>query len=410
MSIKLNLSKLNTYIVAVSGGIDSMVLLNFLISHGYKIIVVHFNHQKREDSYKDHDLIKNVTDAFMIPYHMIKLNIKSGNFQEKAREERYYHLEQIADQYHTKHIVTAHHSDDLIETVLMKLVRGSNLLGYSGIQEISNINGYIYHRPLLKYSKDDLKNYAKSLDLQYNEDSSNDEDDYLRNRIRHHVVPRLKEENDLNEHILNFSSQVYLASDFIRSQSKTFLNSKLEFNLKEFNLLHEAIKWDVISYLLEQINVSKSYEKLSMILKQLVTIKPNVEIKLSSNFMMIKSYDLVKIKALSKDENKNTLPTLTISHKKTDVSYNSIELCYNELDFPITLRHRKNGDILKFDFGRKKLKDFLIDKKIPKEIRDSLLLAVDKNDQILWIPNLYINHTLGQTNKIYLEIKENPNA
>src|SRR5690554_4951409 len=156
MAIKLSLSPTNTYILAVSGGIDSMVLFDLFIKHKYKFVVVHFNHQKRTESLEDHKLIEGLCLLHQIPYHYIKLNIKSGNFQEMSRNARYLHLEEIADTYQTPYIVTAHHLDDLAETILMKLIRGSNLLGYSGMQETTQIDKYTYLKPLLHRTRADI--------------------------------------------------------------------------------------------------------------------------------------------------------------------------------------------------------------------------------------------------------------
>ncbi|VEU83069.1 tRNA lysidine(34) synthetase TilS [Acholeplasma hippikon] len=406
MNLHFNLNKKNKYIVAVSGGVDSMVLLHALILAHYDIVVVHFNHQKRAESFLDHELVESVTSKYKIPYHYIKLSIKNGNFQEKARELRYKHLTEIADLYQTKDIITAHHSDDLIETVLMKIIRGSNLLGYSGIREKTNYNGYIYHKPLISYTKDEIYTFAYENNILFNEDISNKSDDYFRNRLRNNVLPILKEENDLASHFANFSKQTYLASDFIRSETKKFLNGSKSFNLDQFNNLHEAVKTDIISYLLEQANALRSFEKIYKIINQLSSKKPNIEIKVNKTHILIKQYNEVILKELSELQNNTLNVNLYISHKKTEAPNNSIELCYNKLDFPIKIRTRLPGDVLAFPFGHKKLKNFLIDKKVPKYLRDNLIIVVDQSETILWIPGLYINKTLGDSNQIYLSIKE----
>lgn len=406
MDLYLNLSKLNKYIVAVSGGVDSMVLLDMLIKNQYDIVVVHFNHQKRKESILDHNLVESICLKNEIPYHYIKLSIKNGNFQEKARELRYSNLTSIASEYETNHIITAHHGDDLAETILMKIIRGSNLLGYAGMQSLTTINEYHYHKPLLIYSKEQLYNYASKHGISFNEDISNKSNDYFRNRIRNTVIPIIKDENNLITRFNTFSKQAFDASNYIRSQTISFLDNKLYFKLSDYILLHEAIKTDVISYLLEKTQSEKSFNKIYEIIKQLVSKKPNISIKLSKDFILIKSYDHVEFKPLEKVNNNLSDFELNISHKKADSPYNSIELCYNKLDFPIKVRSRLNGDILSFPFGRKKLKDLLIDKKVPKQTRDNLVIVVDSNNTILWIPNLYINQTLGDTHKIYFSIKE----
>lgn len=406
MSIKLNLDTTNLYVLAVSGGVDSMVLFDLFIKHQYKFVVVHFNHQKRKESINDHQLIEALCHRHSIPYHYIKLNIKNGNFQESSRNARYLNLEEIADDYKTKYIVTAHHLDDLAETVLMKLVRGSNLLGYSSMQAVTPMDQYIYLKPLLHYSKSEIQSYQKARDLKYLEDHTNLEDTYLRNRIRHHILPILKDENDVLNHFKNFSHQSYLAADFIRQQSKEFLNLDLSFKLNAFNLLHDAVKMDIISLVFETLNIDKTFKKITTILKQLTSKKPNISITLSKDFNMIKAYNQVYIEHSHKKSDETEVNRLMISHNKVDLQENWVELCYNKLDFPIQLRHRINGDKLSFTFGRKKLKDFLIDKKIPLSERNKLKIIVDSSGTILWIPGLYLNETLGRDYKIYLSIKE----
>src|SRR5690554_6331714 len=406
MAIKLKLNPNNLYILAVSGGVDSMVLFDLFLKHKYRFIVVHFNHQKRTQSMDDHQLIESLCHTHNIKYHYIKLNIKKGNFQEMARNERYLHLEEIADQYSTSYIVTAHHLDDLAETVLMKLIRGSNLLGYASMQAKVTIDNYTYLKPLLNYSKADLLAYQQTYNLNYLEDHTNLEDTYLRNRIRHHVMPLLKQENDVLTHFKNFSTQSYLASDYIRDQSKAFLNLDLTFNLKDFIKLHDAVKMDIISLILETLNVDKNFKKITTILKQLTSNKPNIRITLNNNMHMIKAYDAVSIHNLNTANEQTSEVCLTISHNKVDLPKIFSELCYNKLDFPIRLRKRQPGDKLSFTYGRKKLKDFLIDKKIPMEQRNTLNIIVDSSGTILWIPGLYLNDTLGSDNKIYLSIKE----
>lgn len=406
MAIKLSLDSTKLYILAVSGGMDSMVLFDLFIQYKYNFVVVHFNHQKRTESIKDHELVQSMCLAHQIPYHYIKLNIDEGNFQEISRNKRYEHLENIASKLQTNYIVTAHHLDDLAETILMRFVRGSNLLGYAAIQPKTVVDGFTYLRPLLNYSKDDIKAYQAIHNVAYLEDHTNLEDNYLRNRIRHHIIPLLKKENDVLSHFKNFSTQSFLAADFIRYQTKSFLNLDLSFKLDAFMSLHKAVQMDVISFILEKINVNKTFVKISMIIEQLNSNKPNIDITLSKKFHMIKAYNDVYIHNINGYNMESVPLRLMISHNKADLSKNFIELCYNKLDFPIHVRKRQKGDKLHFTFGSKKLKDFLIDKKIPLKKRNELNIVVDSSGTILWIPELYLNKTLGNEHKIYISLKE----
>jgi len=406
MSLTLSLTKSHTYILSVSGGVDSMSLFHYLKTHDFKFVAVHFDHQKRTLSKLDGELIESLCSENQIPYHYIKLSIKSGNFQDSARQERYRLLQSIADQYNTPYILTAHHADDQIETIMMKLIRGSNLLGYSGMYPTTKIGKYTYLKPLLGYSKEDLYNYAKENNVQFNEDSSNQDDDYLRNRIRHHVTPLLKKENDVLKHFNQFSIQSRLASEYIRNESKQFLNDQLTFKVSEFLDLHPAIQYDVLSYLLEVYGVARSFDKLDEIIKQLKTLKPNIVVRLSKSYEFIKFYDEIKIAKIDVNQNIDLDSLLTIYHNNHAIPNNSIELCYNELDFPLKVRHREKGDTLAFPYGHKKLKVFLIEKKIPLKERSTLKIVVDQQNRILWIPGIYLNQTLGKDKSIYLSIKE----
>src|SRR5690554_1492512 len=128
MDLKLQLSKEHFYIVSVSGGVDSMVLFDLMVKKRFRFAVVHFNHQTRSEAIFEHQLISSLCQKYDVPYHYITLQIKGGSFQAKARKLRHKHLEHTAQHYATQYIITAHHADDQIETIFMKLLRGSNLL------------------------------------------------------------------------------------------------------------------------------------------------------------------------------------------------------------------------------------------------------------------------------------------
>lgn len=151
----INLDKTKDYIISVSGGIDSMVLLDFLYHQNYKLKVVHFNHSVRKDSIKDKNLVYDYCLKKNIDFHYFKLNLnyEEGNFQNKARILRLEKLKQVALQYKTKYLLTAHHLDDLSETIFLKILRGSSLLGYSGMQDSCLYEDFILLKPFLYTEK-----------------------------------------------------------------------------------------------------------------------------------------------------------------------------------------------------------------------------------------------------------------
>ena len=400
---KIDLDFKSKYIVSVSGGVDSMVLLDLLFEHGYDIVVVHFDHKVRKESELDYNLIKTYTTKNKLPFHFIELQIPPNNFQENARNLRHHHLQTIAKKYKTNYIITAHHLNDLAETILMNISTGSSLSGYSGFKEITNINGFIYLKPLLSISKEELYAYARSNDLSFLEDKTNTTSHYLRNRIRNKVITELSLEPNFLKNILTYSKILTTASSFIRNQTIDFLNN-LPLNLKTFLSLDIAIQEDIILFLLEKNKLNKSYNLISQIILSLKNNKkPNITIKLSNDFCFIKEYNYFKI--THEQPLIRTTPKIKIITPLKNEK-NLTFLCYNNLNYPLKVRNRKNGDKLSFSFGTKKLKDFLIDKKIPRSLRDTLWIITDNNDNILWIPNLYLNQTLGNENKISLLLED----
>ena len=174
-------------IVACSGGADSVCLLYVLYKLGYKVILAHVNHHKRIQSETEEDAMRNFANELNIPFELLEYHYDGmDNFHNDSHNARYNFFRGLCKKYDTNIIATAHHQDDQIETVLMKIMEGSNLYGYGGIAIVNDDGEYKIIRPLLCVDKDEIYSYAKKNNLIYFEDKSNQEDDFLRNRIRHH--------------------------------------------------------------------------------------------------------------------------------------------------------------------------------------------------------------------------------
>lgn len=413
-----NIDKDNKIIVAVSGGIDSMVLLSFLKNQEYEPIVVHFNHNTRDTNKRDESLIKSYCENHNIKYHIISIKVTKGNFQSEARDLRYQNLKLIADKYNTSYIATAHHLDDLAETVLIKITRGSNLYGYAGIHPIFSENGYTFIRPLLHISKLEIKKYQEFNEIPYFDDESNLEDTYLRNRYRHTVIPILKQENEqfLNK-VLTYHHQLGDAYSFIKKEANKYIvNNNVDLNI--YKTLDLVLQNEVIAILLSKYNLDTSYDTVTKIRTMLLNDTTNNTYDLKDNYKFIKTYNNIYIIKEEKsldftvllDEKELFLPivgkiTFLDSNVKSDDNIN--EICYNILTLPLIARTRKQGDILTFPYGRKKLKDHLIDLKIPPHERERLWMITDNDDNILWISNnVYVNKTMGSNNVIKFIIGE----
>jgi tRNA(Ile)-lysidine synthetase-like protein len=175
------------YVVAVSGGIDSMVLLDLLRAKpGVEVVVAHFDHGIRDDSHLDAELVEQTAKSYGFPYGLSYGKLGAGASEAAARTARYNFLRETAKQYKALAIITAHHQDDVLETAVINLLRGTNRKGLGSLQSTDEIV-----RPLLSYSKSDIKDYATRHKIVWREDSTNSDETYLRNFVRHQIIPRL---------------------------------------------------------------------------------------------------------------------------------------------------------------------------------------------------------------------------
>ncbi len=405
----------NKIILSVSGGVDSTVLLYLLKELNADLVIVHFNHQQRPESALEAEYVKTLSEKFGFPFEYFELDIKE-NFHNEAHNQRRFHLINVAKKYETDVIITAHHLDDLLETILMRLSRGSNLLGYSGFVGSYYKDGIYFLKPLIEVSKKEILAYAKEHDIKYFVDASNKSDTYTRNRYRNEIVPLLLKENEsLLEKTLQYNKTLSEAFFQIRKTSTTFLNNNESFIISEFLKLDNAIKKDVVAYLLENKNIPFTYNKIEEIISFLETGGPNSYYDVGKNYIFKKVYKKVflelkkETKKVYQELNLNTFNVLNdntvilFSHDLEDLNNYQVILCYNKLALPLFVRNRKPKDVLYFPYGHKKVKDFYIDKKVPKQIRDSDLLIVDSNNQVLAILGKYYNENPNNLDKILLK-------
>jgi len=194
-----------TYLLAVSGGVDSMVLADMFQVLGFRFEVAHINyHLRNEDSELDQKLVSDFCEKYQIPFHLYEVSENDekpeNSIQNWARELRYRFFREIQQKENLDFLVTAHHLNDQLETFIINLSKASGIRGLSGIPK--NENRII--RPLLDFSKDEIYDFAKQNQIEFREDKSNQKTDYLRNKIRHNIVPELEKINPdfLNKHQL----------------------------------------------------------------------------------------------------------------------------------------------------------------------------------------------------------------
>jgi tRNA(Ile)-lysidine synthase len=215
------------YVVAVSGGVDSMVLLDLLRQNPkLELIVAHFDHGIRTESAKDRKLVQRIAKSFGLPFFYAEGNLGPKAGEALAREARYEFLRKVQNEQGAKAIVTAHHQDDMLETAIMNLLRGT---GRRGLSSLRSRDGLV--RPLLQWTKNGIREYAEEHDLAWAEDITNDDERYLRNYIRHNILSRFTKEGreTLTRHIkqatkVNDEIDKLLDKDLDEQPSKDELN------------------------------------------------------------------------------------------------------------------------------------------------------------------------------------------
>lgn len=404
----------DTVVIGLSGGPDSMCLLNILLSLNKKIKIVcaHINHNIRKESQEELLFIKDYCKTRNLTLETTTFEKKSAtqDFNElELREKRYAFFGQVINKYNGKYLFTAHHGDDLVETVLMRMTRGSNLKGYTGFQVETKKDNYKVIKPLIFMTKDDINLYNEENNIPYVTDKTNDEDNYTRNRYRHNILPFLKNENK-NIHLkyLKFSRELQKYFNYVdrvvtQEIDKRYHRKTLD--IKEFTRLDKLIQEKIIEYILDDNYIDNLYlvndKHTNLILNIINNPKPNIEINLPDNLRITKSYNNLKITRNQKNNNdymiileKNTL--LPNGKKISMISNNDnnsnfcIKLNSEELSLPLYVRTRKDGDkmTIKNMTSPKKIKDIYIDNKLSKEERDSQPLVVDNKGEIIWIPGI----------------------
>lgn len=391
------LSNNSTVVVGVSGGPDSMCLLHLLCDlkdkYNLKIIVAHMNHKVRKEADEEEKYVEKFAKDNNLIYelYVLKDNIKS-NFHSEARIIRYKFFNELIRKYNANFLMTAHHGDDLVETILMRIGRGSNLKGYSGFEAVTNKDNYKQVKPLIYYTKEDIINYMDSNNYKYFIDNTNLEDDYLRNRYRHNILPKLHEEYKLiHEKYLKYSNTILEADNFINKYlkdilSKIYVNNSLDINkfLKEDKYIQKR----VLEYILSTLYIDDLYlvddNNINEIFKIINSNKSSISLNLPNNHIIRKEYNYLYVDKLKDIKKINIIEV----KESRDTSNNTIRLNSKEIKLPLIYRYRKDSDIIQIKNmkGHKKIKDIFIDLKIPKDLRDNILLVTDSNDNILWIP------------------------
>lgn len=400
-------------VVGCSAGPDSMALVDMLLKvrekYSLSLIVAHVNHNLRKQSVQEEEYLRNYCEKHHIMFEgMVITEYGDDNFHNEARNIRYDFFEKVVYKYHAQYLMTAHHGDDLVETILMRITRGSNLNGYSGFKKVVDMEGYQIVRPLLVYTKQELEEYDKKNHVMYYIDSSNAKDKYTRNRYRKYVLPFLKEE-DSNVHLkyLKFSTVLNEANQFIEHErdkalKKVIHNDSLE--IEEFKELDLFIQKEVLYYMMNEYYqddlILINDKHIELLLNLIYSNRANAFVNLPNEVIATKTYHVLELKKVTTEittyevelSKYVLLPNHHVIEQVEELSGNGNDTCRlssKEISLPLTVRTRKFGDRMSVKGnGSKKIKDIFIDKKIKMEDRDLWPVVVDAKGVIVWLPGL----------------------
>jgi tRNA(Ile)-lysidine synthase len=412
-------------LVAVSGGADSLALLYLLDQFskelGYELSVAHLNHLARGDeSDGDASFVVKVAEKLSLPVFVEKIDVRKSflktSFQESARILRYQFLEKTLTSIKGNKIALGHTADDQVETVLMNLLRGAGLRGIAGINEV---RGHVI-RPLLRFNRYKLEQFLDERNLTYCMDSSNNETKYLRNKIRHEIIPFLSNfSNNISENLFTLAEiargeEQWMSEKTCELYAKlvTTQNDDLCFKVFEFEKQPLALKRRLIretfyrlSGSLRQISAVHVRQVLSLFEHSRVgsLIKLPLGVSVVCDYGMMR-FSITKNLGLPESEirlKKLEIPGVTnLVHLRIQFHAHLVEPYLPErvnqmqayLDFEktgknIQVRFFKNGDsfVPLGMRGHKKLKSYFIDKKIPRKKRPFIPIFINDEDDIVWI-------------------------
>lgn len=404
----------DTIVIGVSGGPDSMALLHLMIKlrekKKIKLICAHVNHNVRSESAAEAVFVEKFCHQNDVIFETMTIETYGdSNFHNEARSIRYNYFETLIEKYNATYLLTAHHGDDLIETILMRLVRGSSLHGYSGFSKVINKGKYQIIRPLITVTKDDILSYCKENNISYVQDKSNQKDVYTRNRFRKYVLPLLKqEEPNVHTKFYKFSNVLLEYDAFVEKQTQPIIDEVYidgTLNIDKFIKQDHLIQMKIISHILEttyQDDLMLISDVHAELIYNLINSKrANAIIHLPNNIVASKSYQMIEFKQKEEESvdyniklnlfvNLPNGKNIELVTESNEVDNNICRLNSNDLTLPLYVRNRENGDKMsvKGMIGHKKINDIFVDTKITTNERNMWPVVVDSKGVIVWLPGL----------------------
>lgn len=368
-------------ICAVSGGADSVALLFGLYLLREKLNITleaaHFNHQLRgEESDRDARFVQALCARYDIPLHIGQAQVVAGKkgLEAAAREARYAFFKTL-----TGKIATAHTADDNAETLLMHLIRGTGLKGLGGI---TPVHGRII-RPMLSVTRADVESFLNEYYVNYIEDSSNNTDMFLRNRLRHHVLPLLKAENPrFAENLSQLALRLRLDEEFLACQAQQAGGA----TVSQLRQMHPAVRSRVLETFLRENGVHEPEQThIAMVENLVFSKKPSAKACLPGGVTVCRSYDCLAVPdksgVLEERElpcpGQINLPGFRVRCVPAQKILNTPDTFTVTVSGKVYIRCRRSGDTITLPGGTKSLKKMFIDRKIPAAQRMQIPVLAD---------------------------------
>ena len=399
----INLRKDKNYLLACSYGPDSMALFDMLIKGNYKFSVAHINYNLRPESIKETEDLKLYCKKYKIDIYVKENKRKiTKNIEENCREIRYKFFEKIYKKYDFDSLLVAHNEDDNIETYLMQHKR-KNLVLFYGISCKSSLFSMEVIRPLLTSKKRDLMDYCKCNNVPFAIDSTNLQDAFLRNQIRHQIVEKLSDDERrlIIKEIENKNNELDGMLRSVKEFKNNDVNSLLQINDQVFPyLINDLARRN-------KMDCEVSSRLCNEIKKAIASSKPNVVVKIKRDYCFFKEYEHFRFDYLRPIEFSfivNLGDVIDNDYFYFDTGINLEKRNLKKSDFPVTISNPKKGDEIKIKDYIVKLRRLFIDWKMPLSMRTRWPVIRDKNDTIVYVPRYQKDFDINTASGFYVKI------
>ena len=382
----LNLEKNKNYLLACSFGPDSMALFDMLLKGGYRFSAALVNYHLRPESNNEMNSFLHYCDEHKISYHIkdIVNGVFDVNIEAECRRIRYEFFSQLVYAFKYDSVLVAHNQDDHIETYLMQK-RRQNLVSFYGIQEKTTIDGVTIIRPLLSYTKRELLEYCQSNNVPFSIDSSNADERYLRNRIRHQIVEKMTDEErtKILREIDHKNAELKEVIDGLRGVDLTDIRS-----LKKMSVIELAYALNLLTKAFNH-SIYISFRQVKEIQKILFEKTGNIDIPIRRGVILRKSYSTLEVLSPKKISYSYIINQPSIFDSEyfhldftKDTSNRNISLD----DYPLTIRNYRHGDRYSIKNYSVPVRRLFIDWKMPLSLRQKWPIILNKDNKIIYIP------------------------